>query len=163
MTKDLVPWVTKTFATTGSEQNWLLGFSKSGLGAQDLLLKHPDLFTEAASWDFPADMSSYGQFGASSVDAVRYGRQLPVELSADGQLPECAQGAVHGREPSIWIGGYDDFQTDVSDYDTLLTSEGIEHTTETPLKMMPHDWGSPWVPLALTALSADGAALPAGP
>ena len=57
MTKDLVPWVTKTFATTGNEQNWLIGFSKSGLGAQDLILKHPDLFTEAASWDFPADMT----------------------------------------------------------------------------------------------------------
>ena len=27
--------------------------SKSGLGGEDLILKHPDLFTLAASWDFP--------------------------------------------------------------------------------------------------------------
>jgi hypothetical protein len=30
VTKDLVPWVVQHFATTGNEQNWLIGFSKSG-------------------------------------------------------------------------------------------------------------------------------------
>lgn len=37
----------------------LIGFSKSGIGAQDLILRHPDLFTLAASWDFPANMATY--------------------------------------------------------------------------------------------------------
>ena len=32
MTRELVPWVEKNLATTGHEQNWLIGFSKSGLG-----------------------------------------------------------------------------------------------------------------------------------
>jgi predicted peptidase len=41
---------------TGDEQNWLIGFSRSGLGAQDLLLKHPDTFAVAASWDFPGQV-----------------------------------------------------------------------------------------------------------
>ena len=71
MTQDLVPWVEHNLATTGSEQNWLIGFSKSGLGAQDLLLNDPSIFTLAASWDFPADMSSYDGFGADS--AAGYG------------------------------------------------------------------------------------------
>ena len=44
MTKDLVPWVTKNLSTSGHEQNWLIGFSKSGIGGEDLLLKHPDVF-----------------------------------------------------------------------------------------------------------------------
>ncbi len=48
---------------TGQEQNWLIGFSKSGIGGQDLILKHPDIFSVAASWDFPADMASYGHSG----------------------------------------------------------------------------------------------------
>ncbi len=65
MTTELEPWVKANLATTGTEQNWLIGFSKSGIGGQDLLLKHPDLFTLAASWDFPADMSSYDQYGAA--------------------------------------------------------------------------------------------------
>ena len=38
-------------------------------------------------------------------------------------------------ENRIWIGGYADFQSDVADYDALLTSEGIEHSTETPQPM----------------------------
>ena len=37
ITKDLVPWVTHNLALSGHEQNWLIGFSKSGIGAQDLL------------------------------------------------------------------------------------------------------------------------------
>jgi Putative esterase len=61
MATELQPWVTANLSTTGTEQSWLIGFSKSGIGAQDLLLKHPDVFTLAASWDFPADMSSYDQ------------------------------------------------------------------------------------------------------
>ena len=69
MTSELEPWVKANLATSGSEQNWLIGFSKSGIGGQDLLLKHPDLFTLAASWDFPADMSSYDQFGGSSASS----------------------------------------------------------------------------------------------
>ena len=67
MTQELVPWIKQNLATTGQEQTWLIGFSKSGLGAQDLILKHPDLFTLAASWDFPADMSSYDQYSDSAA------------------------------------------------------------------------------------------------
>jgi hypothetical protein len=63
ITRQVVPWVEKNLATTGREQNWLIGFSKSGLGGQDLVLKHPDIFALAASWDFPADMSSYDGLG----------------------------------------------------------------------------------------------------
>ena len=70
----------------GHEQNWLIGFSKSGIGGEDLLLKHPDLFATAASWDFPADMASYDQFGSSSADQLRDGRQLPGQLPPDAEL-----------------------------------------------------------------------------
>jgi hypothetical protein len=54
----------------------------------------------------------------------------------------------------IWIGGYDAFPTDMSDYDSLLTAEGIAHTTETAT-VMAHRWDSGWVPIALTALYQD--------
>ena len=57
----------RNLATTGHEQIWLIGFSKSGLSAQDLILRHPSLFTLAASWDFPAAMSAYDQLDGSAV------------------------------------------------------------------------------------------------
>ena len=157
MTQDLVPWVTQNLSTTGQEQNWLLGFSKSGLGGQDLLLKHPDVFTLAASWDFPADMSSYSQFGGSS--STQYGTD--ANFQANYRLtPIFLEGHKLSFTSSnrIWIGGYEAFQSDMSDYDALLTSEGIPHSTETPT-FMAHRWDSGWVPIALAALRQDSQSL----
>ncbi len=153
MTKDLLPWVTQNLALTGHEQNWLIGFSKSGIGGEDLILKHPDLFTLAASWDFPADMSSYSDYGSSSANS--YGTD--ANFQANYRLTPAFVNAHKTPFLSanrIWIGGYAAFQTDVTDYDALLTSDGIAHTTETPTSMA-HRWDSGWVPIALAALSQD--------
>ena len=42
----------------------------------------------------------------------------------------------------------------MSDYDALLTANGVLHSTETPTSMG-HTWTSGWVPLALAALYQD--------
>jgi Putative esterase len=157
MTKELVPWVDQHLATTGTEQNWLIGFSKSGIGGQDLILKHPDIFSVAASWDFPADMSSYDQFGSDS--AAGYGTD--ANFQANYRLTTAFVDAHKGPFLSnnrIWIGSYQLYGVDVSDYNTLLTSEGILHTTEPP-QSMAHSWDSGWVPMALTALYQDSISL----
>jgi Putative esterase len=163
MTKDLVPWVTKTFGTTGKEQNWLIGFSKSGIGGQDLLFKHPDVFTAVASWDFPADMDTYTSDAGTPVgDGVNYGTD--ANFQSNYRLTQSfvdAHKAPFQSQNRMWIGGYNAFPTDLNDYDALLTFEGIDHTTETP-QPMAHRWDSGWAPIALSALSQDGAALPAG-
>jgi hypothetical protein len=156
MTQELVPWIKQHLATTGNEQIWLIGFSKSGIGGQDLILKHPNLFSLAASWDFPADMSSYDQYGDS---ATNYGTD--ANFQANYRLTKAFVDAHKGPFLSanrIWIGGYEAFQTDMSDYDNLLTSEGIAHSTETP-QYMAHNWGSGWVSLALAALAQDSVKL----
>ena len=158
MTDDLEPWVMKNLAVTGHEQNWLIGFSKSGLGAQDLLLKHPDVFTLAASWDFPAGMDNEDEYGADPAD---YGTEANFEANYELTPGFLAfHAAPFMRSNRIWVGGYNVFGTDVGDYDSLLTSQGIQHTTETP-QLMDHRWDSGWVPIALSAMSQDGAALPA--
>ncbi len=160
MTNDLVPWVEQSLASTGNEQNWLIGFSKSGIGAADLILKHPGLFTLAASWDFPADMAAYDDFGASSANS--YGTD--ASFQANYRLTPAfvaAHKAPFQTDNRIWIGGYSNsapFQDDMSDYDALLTSVGIVHTTGTP-QPMSHRWDSGWVPIALAALSQDAGAL----
>jgi hypothetical protein len=139
----------------------LIGFSKSGIGGADLLLKHPDVFAVAASWDFPADMSSYSQFGTSSAN--QYGTD--ANFQANYRLTQSfvdAHKTPFLTKNRIWIGGYNDFQTDITDYDALLTSEGIAHTTETP-QLMAHRWDSGWVPMAVGALSQEGAGLAASP
>jgi S-formylglutathione hydrolase FrmB len=158
ITSELVPWVKANLATTGTEQKWLIGFSKSGIGGQDLILKHPDVFTLAATWDFPADMSSYDQYGASSAGS--YGTD--ANFQASYRLTQAfvdAHKAPFVGSNRIWIGGYNAFQTDMTDYNSLLTSEGIAHTTETPT-IMTHAWNSGWVPLALAALENESVNLP---
>jgi hypothetical protein len=158
MTQELVPWVRQNLSTTGTEQNWLIGFSKSGIGGQDLIFRHPGVFQLAASWDFPADISSYDQYGTSSAE--QYGTD--ANFQSNYRLTQAFLDSHKGPFTSanrIWIGGYQAFQTDMTDYDSLLTSEGIAHSTETPWQVMPHRWDSGWVPIALTALEQDSTAL----
>jgi hypothetical protein len=152
MTTELQPWVKANLSTTGAEQHWLMGFSKSGIGGQDLILKHPDLFSLVASWDFPADMSSYQQYYRASLS---YGTE--ANFAANYQLSRSFLDAH--RTPfltanRIWIGGYSLFKADMSDYNALLTSEGIAHTT-TASQVVAHRWDSGWVPAALAALHKD--------
>ena len=151
MTQELVPWIKQNLATTGNEQIWLIGFSKSGLGAQDLILKHPDLFTLAASWDFPADLSSYNTLSSPVVYGTDANFQANYRLTAAFLAAHKGPFTSNNR---IWIGGYSDFQSDMSDYDALLSSQGIAHSTETPQNMA-HGWDSGWVPIAMAALYQD--------
>jgi hypothetical protein len=153
MAMDLQPWVKANLSTSGTEQHWLIGLSKSGIGAQTLILRHPDKFTLAASWDFPADMYAYDEYGTNSSDS--YGTdanfQANYRLTAAFLAAHAAPFQANNR---IWIGGYQLFQQDMADYDALLTAQGIQHATETPTAMA-HAWDSGWVPIALAALQAD--------
>jgi hypothetical protein len=151
MTQELVPWIKQNLATTGNEQIWLIGFSKSGLGAQDLILKHPDLFTLAASWDFPADLSSCNILCSPVVYGTDANFQANYRLTAAFLTAHKGPFTSNKR---IWIGGYSIFQSDMSDYDALLSSQGIAHITETPQNMA-HKWDSGWVPIAMAALYQD--------
>jgi Putative esterase len=153
MTREIVPWVEKNLTITGHEQNWLIGFSKSGLGGQDLILKHPGIFALAASWDFPADMSSYDQLGADP--AASYGTN--ANFQANYRLTPAFVKAHSGpflRQDRIWIGGNREFPADMSDYAKLLAKTGILFTREAP-RFMRHSWDSGWVPDALAALRHD--------
>ncbi len=149
MTRQLEPWVKATLAVTGHEQSWLMGFSKSGLGAEDLLLKHPDLFTLAASWDFPAGLATFDALGDS---AQGYGTN--ANFQAHYRLTPAfleAHRAPFENINRIWIGSYGLYRPDVEAYDALLTSVGILHSTENPIQMA-HAWDSGWIPVALSAL-----------
>jgi hypothetical protein len=151
MCLELQPWVTAILASTGYEQHWLLGFSKSGFGGIDLLLKHPDLFTLGAFWDFPATgFTMFDQFGSSS--AANYGTD--ANFQANYRLtPAFVQTYEQPFliDNRIWISGYQAYQQDLTDFDALLTATGIAHTLATPVLRV-HSWDSGWVPLAVGGL-----------
>ena len=98
-------------------------------------------------------MSSYN--GLGSDPAANYGTD--ANYQANYRLTTPFVDALKGpflTNNRIWIGGYSLYQTDVSDYGNILTSEGIAHTTETP-QSMAHRWDSGWVPIAMAALYQD--------
>jgi Putative esterase len=155
MTLELGPWVKANLATTGHEKIWLLGFSKSGVGALELILKHPDLFTVAAAWDFPADMSTYTQFSAD----LNYGTE--ANFQNNYRLTSSFVGARQTpfiENKRIWMSGYNAFQTDVADFDALLASLGIQFT-DAPGVLQRHRWDGGWVPGALAGLSEESSGL----
>ena len=128
----------------------LVGFSKSGYGALDLLLKHPTSFTAAAAWDFPADMTNYGAFGASSMDNYGTDANFQNNYRLTGSLLDQLK-APFTSDDRIWISGYDLFQKDVTDVNALLTAHGIDHTYA-PQSSALHSWMGDWLPQAVSGL-----------
>jgi hypothetical protein len=153
MTAELVPWVEKNLAITGSEQNWLIGFSKSGIGGQDLILKHPGIFALAASWDFPTDMSSYDQLGADPAASYGTNANFQDNYRLTAAFLDTHKGPFL-HQNRIWIGGGTEYPVDMSDYAQLLTEEGVLYASEAP-QPLAHSWDSGWVPAALAALRHD--------
>ena len=150
-TATLLPaWVNSNFATSGTEDDLLIGFSKSGYGALDLLFKHPAVFDAAAAWDFPADMTAYKQLWGERK--LRYRLEFSKQLSADRHFHRHLESAVHYAR-SYRISGYDVFQTDVSDFDALLTSHGVLHTLSTQTYDA-HNWSGGWLSGAVAGLYA---------
>jgi hypothetical protein len=150
MTRELIPWVRATLTTTGYEQNWLIGFSKSGLGAQALLLKYPDLFDLAASWDFPADMSAHDEYGLGSVACYGTDANFQVNYRLTSQFVDTRR-APFLQDCRIWIGHGPVFMNNVSRYESMLAAAGVRYTAEATLDSR-HRWDGGWLPAALAAL-----------
>lgn len=148
MAIDLAPWVNDILETTGNEQHWLLGFSKSGMGSMSLIFKHPDLFTLAAVWDFPANMSTYDQYDSAANYGTNNNFLTNYRLTSGFLEARKSNFLINNR---IWISGFNVFHTDISDFDALLTSKNIVHTLADQQDRA-HNWNSGWVPLALSGL-----------
>lgn len=146
----LTRWADSNLSTTRAEKNLLIGFSKSGYGAIDLLLKHPDTFDAAAAFDFPARMRSYDAYGASSSAA--YGTQAnfqeKYELTDSFINKLKAPFTLRDR---ILISEGPVFTSQMVDFDALLTSQGVTHTFLTQTKNA-HTWFGGWLPGAVAGL-----------
>ena len=99
MSTILPAWVDSNFDPSGTDKDLLIGFSKSGYGALDLLLKHPSVFADAAAWDFPADMV-YNEYGAGENYGTYTNFQDNYQLS--GTFIDTLK-APFTTEDRIWI------------------------------------------------------------
>jgi hypothetical protein len=148
---DILPrWVDSNFSTTGTEQNLLVGFSKSGYGALDLELKHPSVFSAVAAFDFPGDMSSYDAYGSSSAND--YGTQANFQNNYEMNASFInTHASPFTSQDRILISEGPIFQSQVADFDTLLTSQGVMHTLLNQTNDA-HNWSGGWLSGAVSGL-----------
>ncbi len=148
---DILPqWVDSNFSATGTEKNLLVGLSKSGYGALDLEFKHPSVFSAVAAFDFPGDMSSYDEFGSSSAND--YGTQANFQDNYEMNASFIdAHATPFTTQDRILISEGPVFQSQVADFDSLLTSQGVMHTTLNQTNDA-HTWSSGWLSGAIAGL-----------
>jgi esterase/lipase superfamily enzyme len=145
----IVPFIDRTYPTIPKvEGRHLIGFSKSGLGAVSLLLRHPDVFGRAASWDGIIIMENRPEFyGSKEHYMANY--YVPNLLARRAELLK--------KQPArIAIVGYGimSFEKLTEDVHKLLDKHGVPHYYENGTRRM-HDWKSGWLAPLVEVLMTD--------
>lgn len=158
---DLVPAVEalypETPANPGPPRRLLIGFSKSGVGALSLLLRHGKLFDAAAAWDAPLAKQDVSQLpGALAI----FGTQASYATYAiPSALP--AHAAELQGPARIWLGGWSGWHADMIAAHDQMTNLGIAHAwVDGP--QVAHRWDSGWVQGAIEFLDQAAPALALG-
>ena len=149
--RELVPFG-DSFAPAGEiPQRFVLGFSKSGNGALSLILRHPNVFSAAAAWDAPTQVSDLSAFSGLPLN---FGTEANFDLYEIPTLVITSAQAFTLRN-RLWISGDDSAWTaDMIQLHSQLTSASIPHTWVQG-GFRQHSWGSGWLDGAVTALDAN--------
>jgi hypothetical protein len=154
MVRAVIPFVDSRFRTLAKpDGRLLLGFSKSGLGAISLLLRHGDVFGFAASWDAPL-MFTDQQFGIWET-AEHFG--TPDNMAS--QMPSTLlrrHAADFQDRPRLVITGKNLFGTfsapdfpykgpsQTEAFHALADELGVRHAYDADIAA-PHVWHQKWV------------------
>jgi hypothetical protein len=152
----VVPLVDRTYPTVAApERRLLVGFSKSGMGAFSLLLRHPDVFGRAASWDGCLMLAEPGPYGSGPVyaDAANFARYCVPRLL------EKQAGLLMGRPARLACLGYGGFQADQEACHALMNRLRVPHFYRNETQRE-HRWDSGWLPEAVEVLVAPDMAAP---
>lgn len=165
----LAAWMAASSFASGGEKNYLIGFSKSGIGGQGLQFHRPDVWAATASWDAPFMMTDYdgtdptngGTVGGNSSTCYGSSANFTTnyELTPTHLTTWAASGNLATRR-RLWIGGYFAFQADVSAYMTRLTSAGIAFDGSHVSLDSSHAWHDDWVADALASIMVDPEFIP---
>ncbi len=151
---DLVPGVEtlypETEANLGPPRRLLLGFSKSGMGAMSLILRHSATFDAAAAWDGPLNQTQLS--GLPEMTTV-FGTQANFDLYAiPNALPTHA--AEFQAASRLWLGGYSSqaaWRNDMTAAHNAMTARGMLHAwVDGPQRA--HQWDSGWIADAIAFL-----------
>jgi S-formylglutathione hydrolase FrmB len=145
----IIPFIDGAYPTIPTpEGRMLVGFSKSGLGAVTLLLRHPDVFGRAGSWDGILIMDNRPEFfGSREHYLANY--YVPNLLKKQAALlkDQPARMAIVGY-------GIPSFEKATKDTHNLLDKHRIPHYYENGMQRK-HEWGSGWLAPLVNVLMAD--------
>lgn len=162
LTQDVVPMIDRLFPTTGrAAERLLLGFSKSGWGAMNLIFRHPDLFGYAASWDAPLMLGPemFGAWGTAAHFGTRenFAAHLPAQSAREHAAPfreRCR--LVHAGKAYFGTRGDGAHPytgpSHLEAFHDLLDALGIRHTYLPDVKAA-HSWNAVWVEPVVLALA----------
>ncbi len=146
----VVPFIDKTYPVVAEAKGrYLLGFSKSGWGAWNLLLRHRDMFGKASAWDAPLMMERLGKYGTTGILAT----QENFDRHRVDELLRAYASELQDRSRLV-LTGYGNFREHHQQARELLLELNIPHVyRDGPQRK--HDWHSGWVAEALELLLSD--------
>ena len=146
---DLVPFG-DTLINSSVPQRYLIGFSKSGNGALDLILRHPGVFNGAAIWDAPtqlSDISTYSDMIANFGTQANFtSYEIPALVSNNA--------SAFRKQTRLWISGDQAaFTAQMVSLHNELTAASIPHIWVQG-GTRAHSWSSGWLPGAVAGLDS---------
>jgi hypothetical protein len=144
--KVVAPFVEMQYpALAAPKGRLLLGFSKSGCGAFQLLLRHPEMFGKAAAWDAPLNMDKPA-FGMAEIAGTREN----FEKYRIAPLLE-RQAELLRKEKRLGLIGYANFPTHHQAIHELMVRLKTPHEYRDEKKPR-HTWDAGWIDDAVTFL-----------
>ena len=152
--KAVVPFIESQYPTTGTaEGRLLLGYSKSGWGALSLILRNPDVFGYAASWDAPL-MFTEKQFGLWGTKQT-YGTPENMILYLPSKLVRERAGPFQNKKRLVvaglqFFGTFTDARfpydgpSHTEAFHELAEANGVLHDYDPNLKTG-HSWNPSWM------------------
>ncbi len=145
--KEIIPYIDANYPTMAEGRGrYLLGYSKSGTGAFTLLLRHPDLFYRALSWDAPM-FFPFKEIPGSQLTKI-YGTpenfrhyQLPIlfrRRSAD----------FTGPDPRFILMGFSENPMAIHRVHEYMNAYNITHKYDNTTQTR-HNWHSGWFERAI--------------
>jgi S-formylglutathione hydrolase FrmB len=149
----VVPFIDREFSTVKDAQGrFLIGFSKSGLGAWSLFLMHLDVFGQVAIFDSylgPPTEEQWTKWGFIDTYGTRenYDQYDPLIL-----LEKQKEVLQKGPQRITLLGGGPGARVGVDLYHTKLEDEKIPFVYIQGSGMQ-HNWYSGWLPLAVAGMA----------
>jgi len=149
MVNAVVPFVEAKYPAAIREPRGrvVVGFSKSGWGAFTLLLRHPDVFGRAASWDAPLMAGRGGSYKPPAIMGPpdNFAKFCVVDL-----LEQRAE-MLRTQPARLAVFGHGIFKEDDVLAHERMTQLGIPHLWDHGVERK-HGWASGWLTPAVEAL-----------